>query len=70
MERCINILSVIAGAKLGGLGYPPGMTLLIVTRLVGLRAKDVAIEDGLDYVQHGVRGCPSQRLPCASGVEI
>ena len=32
--------------------------LLVVKRLVGLRASDIAIEDGLDFSEHGERAYP------------
>ncbi|HEX4198210.1 MAG TPA: ammonium transporter [Caulobacteraceae bacterium] len=49
----LGVVAVIAWSAIASVAI-----LFVVRRLVGLRASDIAIEDGLDYSEHGERAYP------------
>jgi Amt family ammonium transporter len=49
----LGVVAVIAWSAIASVAI-----LLVVKRLVGLRASDIAIEDGLDFSEHGERAYP------------
>ena len=59
MLRQAGVQGLGVAAVIGWSAIASIAILVVVKRLVGLRASDIAIEDGLDFSEHGERAYPS-----------